>query len=113
MMASYFNKTRGPVTVSLKNGESSIVGPKKVMVVSPEQDGSASLHAMVRRGLLIKLKEPTLPQIQEVSPVEDALELPSMQWTKSHLIEHAESLDLDVSSSWTKVEILQAIEETS
>lgn len=128
-MAGYFNKTRGPVTVSLKNGESAIVGPKKTMIVTPEQDGSASLHAMVRRGLLIRLKEKppkpvpapapepisapaTAPEsLPSAEPMEVPSEEPSMEWTKGRLTVHAEFMGLEVPSSWTKVEILEAIEE--
>jgi len=119
-MAGYFNKTRGLVTVSLRNGESAIVGPKQTMIVSPEQDGSASLHAMVRRGLLVRLKTPSTPVAKTApkpvpssvptTPVE-SVKAPSLEWKKSTLVEHAEALGLEVPASWTKVEILEAIEE--
>jgi len=117
-MASYFNKTRGLVTVSLKDGASSVVGPKQTMIVSPEQDGSASLHAMVRRGLLIRLKEkpPKVVLAPEPAPapkplVSEEPEVPSLKWSKPQLMDHSEAMGLEVPSSWTKVEILEAIEE--
>ena len=125
-MASYFNKTRGPVNVSLRDGTPQFVGPKATVDIAPEDDGSASLHAAVRRGLLIRLKEkaprpapapekqvpaepPPPPPEPEAEPDDDA-EAPSMDWKKSELAEHAESLGLEVPASWTKVEILEAIE---
>lgn len=134
----YFNRTRGPVAVMLKTGESTIVRPKGTLVVTPEQDGSASLHAKVRKKIFVRLEDKPVaapvpvPPSEEVPPVveeelaeepeeegseddefeDDDLEgVPSMQWTKAQLIEYANSLDLDVSSNSTKVEILQAIEE--
>lgn len=118
-MAGYFNKTRGPITVSLKTGESAMVPPKEVLTVTSGQDGSASLHAMVRRGLLVRLKtssqaEPTpAPTVVTPEPLipEVPRESPSKQWTKTRLIEHATSKGLAVDSGWTKVEILEAIEE--
>lgn len=144
-MAKYFNRTRGPLAVALKTGESTIVPPKGTLIVTPAQDGSASLHAKVRKRLLVRLEEkpvkvspmpvpvveePEEPEEQEVASSEegpdegeddgddedgfedDGLEeAPSMQWTKARLIEFAESLDLDVPSNSTKVEILRAIEE--
>lgn len=119
-MAGYFNKTRGLVTVSLKDGASAVVGPKKTMIVPPEQDGSASLHAMVRRGLLIRLKEKppkpvpaTEPELTPAPepPVPEEPEVPSLKWSKPQLMEHAEATGLEVPSGWTKVEILEAIEE--
>jgi len=120
-MASYFNKTRGPVTVSLRTGESALVGPKKVLTVTPEQDRSASLLSRVRKGLLIPLKDkapkaapepaPEPAPAPEPVPAEEPAEVPSMEWTKSRLTEHAESQGLEVPSSWTKVEILEAITE--
>ena len=129
-MASYFNKTRGIVTVSLRNGESAVIGPKKTFTPTPEQDRSASLLSRVRKGLLIELKskplkpskpskpapEPEKEPVVEPPPFADEPEdgpegEPSMRWTKGQLTDHAELLGLDVSSSWTKVEILEAIEE--
>ena len=126
-MASYFNRTRGPVNVSLRDGSPLLVGPKATVNIDSRQDGSASLHAAVRRGLLIRLKEkvsrPVSPPekqvpIESASPPppepddvpEDEAETPSMEWRKSELAEHAEALGLEVPSSWTKVEILEAIE---
>ena len=141
-MARYFNRTRGPVAVALKTGESTIVRPKGTLIVTPEQDGSASLHAKVRKKILVRLEEkPASPvplvvespqaeappgieeeldvrEPEEEAPEDDEFEddgiedAPSMQWTKAQLIDYALSLDLDVSSSSTKVEILRAIEET-
>jgi hypothetical protein len=125
-MARYFNKTRGPVNVSLRDGSPLFIGRKATVDIEPEQDGSASLHAAVRRGLLTRLKEkaprpepekqvpvvappPPPPTEPEEAPEEDG-EAPSMNWKKSDLVEHAESLGLEVPASWTKVEILEAIE---
>lgn len=138
-MARYFNRTRGPVAVALKTGESTIVKPKGTLIVTPEQDGSASLHAKVRKGILVRLEEKPAPAPPVVTPQEEAPpvdeeelaeepegetaseddefedddheDVPSMRWTKAQLIDCANSLDLDVSSNSTKVEILQAIEE--
>lgn len=41
---------------------------------------------------------------------EDSAGSPSMTWTKNELIEHAEKLGVAYQSSWTKQEILDAIE---
>lgn len=120
-MASYFNKTRGLVTVSLRTGESAAVGPKKTLVVTPAQDRSASILSRVRKGLLIPLKdrtpksvldsEPEPTPVPEPAPAEKLVEVPSFEWTKSKLLDHTVAMGLDVPSSWTKVEILEAIEE--
>lgn len=139
-MAGYFNKTRGPITVSLKTGESAMVPPKGTLDVTIEQDGSASLHAMVRRGLLVRLKTPpqtvvpsvVVPSVPPTPPTPSASskpstlvtpstsapvvpvtlpELPSKQWSKSRLIEHAEAMGLEIETDSTKVEILRVIEE--
>lgn len=123
-MANYFNRTRGPVTVSLRNGDSACIGPKHTLSVTPEQDGSASLHAMVRRKLIVRLKEktpkpvpapapkpvPTPAPVPAASPEDDQSEVPSQEWTRAKLKGRAESVGLEVPSSWTKVEILEAIE---
>jgi hypothetical protein len=52
----YFNKARSPVTVTLRTGEASLVRPKGRLVVTVEQDGSPSLFAMVRKGVLQREK---------------------------------------------------------
>lgn len=133
-MTRYFNRTRGPATVSLKTGESALVAPKAILEVTPAQDGSASIHAMVRRNILVKLKDPVPKvekepkvvkpeppkeieeveevEVQEVEVTEEASakkEVPSLQWTKTKMIAHAESLGVELPSSWTKVDILKAI----
>lgn len=122
-MASYFNKTRGLVNVSLRTGESAVVGPKKTLHVTPEQDRSASLLSRVRKGMLIPLKSKESKIVPDPAPElvpapvpspplpDESEEVPSMRWTKNRLIEYAGLLDLDVPSSSTKVEILKAIEE--
>lgn len=127
-MAGYFNKTRGPITVSLKTGEPAMVPPKGTLNVTEAQDGSASLHAMVRRGLLVRLKTPSQADTNTTQPVApsepvtlsappalaaspEPPELPSKQWSKVRLIEHAAAMGLEIETSWTKVEILEAIEE--
>lgn len=122
-MASYFNKTRGIVTVSLRTGEPAMVGPKKVLVVTPEQDRSPSLLSRVRKGLLARMPDKPAPastgaasqtqeQIEapfapEVPPEEEA---PSLKWTKRRLAEYAEDQGLELLAGCTKVEILEAIE---
>lgn len=121
-MARYFNKTRGPLTVSLRTGEPALVGPKKYLVVTPEQDRSPSILSRVRKGLLVPVKEKAPKPVPagatkadaptpEPPPIEEVEEVPSKGWTKGRLTEHAESMGLEVPSSWTKVEILEAIEE--
>lgn len=128
-MVGYFNKTRSVITVSLKNGESAVIAPKKMLTVTSEQDGSASLHAMVRRKLLARVtlqsvsipvksesvSTPTPSVPVEPPPVEPLTpekqeETPNKQWTKAKLRAYAESMGLDVPFGWTKVEILEAIE---
>jgi len=126
-MGKYFNPKRGPVTVSLRTGESAIVGPKKVLRVSPEQDGSAMLHAMVRRKLLIRLPDDVVaenvvgevvksvePQISKsVDSTELKEELPSMKWSKKRLKEYAECKGLEILPGSVKLEILRVIESAS
>lgn len=92
-----------------------MVGPKKVLDVGPDRDGSASIHAMVRRGVLIPLKDDPIPQGEKVeeeeAPLGEEEELPSMEWTKKQLVARAESMGLELPSSATKAEILKAIED--
>jgi hypothetical protein len=146
-MARYFNKTRVPITVSLRDGSSAIVTGKGVLEPTPEQDRSPSILSRVKKGLLIKLPDapapkpaaPPAPPAPKIKPApapapapipgpapepepepdddteetDDEGDAPSMRWTKSKLIEHAEELGLEVSSGDTKAEILDAIEEAS
>lgn len=114
-MSTYYNKTRAPVTVSLKNGESAMVPPRKTLRVSRDQDGSGSLHACLRKGLLVRLRD--ADPVVEAAPVEAAapeaappVDAPSLSWTKAELIDFAENSKIEVASGWTKAEILEAIE---
>lgn len=133
-MASYFNKTRGVITLSLRTGESAVVPPKATIHLTEEQDRSASILSRVRKGFLILLKEKkapvlfvepspsTSPKILS-SPVaksdsesddecngESTANKPSMKWTKDQLIDHAMMMGIDVHGK-NKSEILAAIEE--
>jgi hypothetical protein len=67
-MASYFNKTRGPITVSLRTGEPAIVGPKQTLCVTPEQDRSASLLSRVKKGLLVLVPDAPAKPKPAVAP---------------------------------------------
>ena len=114
-MPKYYNRTRGPLPVTLRTGESAMVPPKSELVVTPEQDRSASILSRVRKKLLVPLKDEPTPQpepepVPEPEPTPEPVEVPSMDWTKAQLTEHAEAMGLEVPSTWTKVEILNAIE---
>ena len=110
-MATYYNKTRAPVTVSLRDGSSTMVPPRQKLVLTAAQDGSGQIHACVRKGLLVKLREPA-PAVGEEAAEEaaDGVEAPSMSWKKDELIDHAEEVGIEVASGMTKAEILGAIE---
>lgn len=121
-MARYFNRTRGLVNVTLRTGAPAVVAPKDYLTVTPEEDRSASILSRVKKKLLVSVEdEPTTDPAPEPEPVTspiasepepvEPVEVPSMDWTKAQLIEAAEAAGLEVPSSWTKVEILGAIEE--
>jgi len=125
-MAGYYNRLRSPVNVTLKTGVPAFIPPKKTLVVSSEEDGSASLHAMVRRGYLVRVAAEAAPVVPvevlqpllssppsveaEVEPEEEE-EKPSIKWTKSRLKEHAAELGVEYPAGATKSEILEWIED--
>jgi hypothetical protein len=128
-MARYYNRTRGLVNVTLRTGESAVVAGKQYLTVTPDQDRSASILSRVAKKLLVPVEDaPSAPEPApepEPEPEPECTcgpgdgcdicggqpEAPSMQWTKTRLLAHADDLGLEVPSSCTKVEILGAIED--
>ena len=53
-MGDYYNKTRIPVGVTLRRGGSMSVGPKTWCYISPEDEGTPSLVATLRKGFLVR-----------------------------------------------------------
>jgi hypothetical protein len=68
-MAAYYNKTRGPLSITLANGESMCLGTKKWVTLSPEDEGSSSLAEALRRGFLVKSKIDATVLAPVVAPV--------------------------------------------
>lgn len=62
-MARFFNKTRGYITVSKRDGTPMPVGPKRWVDVDPSDESSVSLMAAVRRGDLIRELVPSEPPV--------------------------------------------------
>ena len=66
-MASYYNKTKGPVAVSLRRGNSVVVGPKRWAVISPEDEGHESLQRAVIKGFLVRSAAEAVAPVVEAS----------------------------------------------
>ncbi len=69
-MARFFNKTRGYITISLRDGTPMPVGPKRWVDIDPSNESSVSLMAAVRRGDLIRELVPTDPAPAAPLPAE-------------------------------------------
>lgn len=67
-MARFFNKTRGYITVSKRDGTPMPVGPKRWVEVDPSDESSVSLMAAVRRGDLIR---ELVPSVVPAAPSEE------------------------------------------
>lgn len=76
-MARFFNKTRGYITVSKRDGTPMPVGPKRWVDVDPSDESSVSLMAAVRRGDLIRELVPTEPSPVELAPSEELSSKPA------------------------------------
>ena len=68
-MADYYNKTRGPLAVTLRRGGSMSVGPKAWCFIEAADEGSESLTDLVRKGFLVRSLVPqTNPTPADTSP---------------------------------------------
>lgn len=55
-MGDYYNKTRGPLSMTLNDGTASSVPPKTWYYISPANEGSASVQKLVAKGFLVRAK---------------------------------------------------------
>lgn len=53
-MGDYYNTTRTALSVTLRQGGSAFIGPKSWCYISPEDEGTSSLAASVRKGFLVR-----------------------------------------------------------
>ena len=67
-MAKYYNKTRGPVSVALLNGETIVFAAKTYTEVAREQEGSPALIRARRSGRLVRMAVPEVV-VEKVAPV--------------------------------------------
>lgn len=74
-MARYFNKSRGLITVSGRNGMPHPVGPKQWIEFAVGEDTSSSMLLAVRRGILIRSSLPEEVAEVAAAPVEAPVEL--------------------------------------
>jgi hypothetical protein len=69
-MGDYYNTTRTSLSVLLGRGGSVVIGPKTWCYVSPEDEGTTSLTASLRKGHLVRATAPrTTASVPSVVPV--------------------------------------------
>ena len=69
-MGRYYNKTRGPLGLSLVSGKSTSVPPKTWIEIDPSDEGSPSVINYLRKGFLHRA--PDRPRPSEVEAKEEA-----------------------------------------
>jgi len=55
-MGDYYNKTRGPLSVTLNDGSAASITPKTWLTISAANEGSASVQKLVAKGDLVRSK---------------------------------------------------------
>jgi hypothetical protein len=55
-MGDYYNKTRGPLSVTFNNGAAAAIPPKSWLTISAANEGSNSIQQLLAKGLLIRSK---------------------------------------------------------
>ncbi len=79
-MAKYYNKSKGPLAVVLKGGNSVAIPGKSWIRIPTDQESSADLHRYVKKGFLVRSsaedpkpsKQPVVAQVTESPKVEVA-----------------------------------------
>jgi len=68
-MGKYYNKTRGPLSATLRDGSVMVFKPKAWVTVADSLASSSSMVGHVRRGLLVRSPIPDLvPEAQKPEP---------------------------------------------
>lgn len=74
-MSSYYNRTRGPVSLSLPGGRAMAVGPKSSVVLEGSDETCESVIRAVSKKLLVRLGVTTAPTFPAV-PVSTVVPVP-------------------------------------
>lgn len=80
-MAKYFNKTRSPFSAPLRDGSTAYFAPKKWVVVTKDQEGTAALVQLVKKGLLVR-REVAAVAAPAPAPVPVVAPTPKVEPTK-------------------------------
>jgi len=59
-MPRYYNKTRGPLSLSLPSGPT-VIAAKSFLEISREDAGCAAVTKYVQKGMLVPPKKPSVP----------------------------------------------------
>ncbi len=87
-MVRYYNRTRGPLAVTLASGKSVAVAPKSWLEIAPEEDGSASLMTHLSKGHLVRAAvQPVLDAPVAVVVPEISMPLPPVVAVQPEKIE--------------------------
>lgn len=65
-MPNYYNRTKGPLPITLLSGKSVVCPPKSWVEIDPEDAGSPSLLAFERSNALVRQKE-SAPPVEAVT----------------------------------------------
>ena len=68
-MADYYNKTKGPVAVTLQRGGSVLIGSKKWLTIDPLDEGHESLQRALTKGFLARSRASCPEPEVSVDPV--------------------------------------------
>jgi hypothetical protein len=57
-MGDYYNKTRGPLSVTFNDGSVAAVSPKTWLYVTPANEGTSCIQRLVAKGFLVRSTVP-------------------------------------------------------
>lgn len=67
----YYNKTKGPLSATLTNGDSCFFPPKQWTELAEEFDGSEAIAKLISKGFIVRaleVSEVELPQVKVPEP---------------------------------------------
>lgn len=74
-MSVYFNRTNGPLALTLRDGSAILIVPKGRAELTPQQDGSTSILRALKKGFIADVTPPADPKKESAPPLKKVVKV--------------------------------------